>query len=66
MDIARPTTDNFVIRHATAIAIGTVTVLMLLAALAFWLLGIETKGRTIQEIGHGLDMPAPSRVPVVE
>jgi putative MFS transporter len=36
------------------------------AALAFWLLGIETKGRTIQEIGHGLDMPAPSRVPVVE
>ena len=36
MDTIRPTTDNFFIRHATAVAITTVTVLMLLAALVFW------------------------------
>jgi putative MFS transporter len=36
------------------------------AALAFLLLGIETSGRTIQEIGRDLDMAEPSRVSVVE
>jgi len=58
MDIARPTTDSFVIRHATAIAIGTVTVLMLLAALSFWRqeeASTEAKGwllHTNEVIGH--------------
>ena len=36
------------------------------AALAFLLLGFETKGRTIEEIGRGLDAPQPSTVRVVE
>jgi hypothetical protein len=36
MDTTRPTTGNLLIRHATAIAIGTMTVLMLVAALSFW------------------------------
>ncbi len=36
------------------------------AALAFLLLGFETKGRTIEEIGRGLDAPQPSAVRVVE
>jgi len=36
MDTIRPITDNFLIRHATYIAIGAVTVFMLLAALVFW------------------------------
>jgi CheY-like chemotaxis protein/signal transduction histidine kinase len=36
MNMARPTTDSFLIRHATAVAIGTVTLLMLLAAFSFW------------------------------
>jgi tetratricopeptide (TPR) repeat protein len=36
MNIARPANENFLIRHATAIATGTVTFLMLLAALSFW------------------------------
>jgi putative MFS transporter len=36
------------------------------AALAFLLLGFETKGRTIAEIGRGLDAPQPSTVRVVE
>jgi MFS transporter, putative metabolite:H+ symporter len=38
------------------------------AALAFLLLGIETKGRTIQEIGHDLDRAAatPVRVTAIE
>ena len=36
MDTTRPATDNFFIRHATKIAIGTVTLLMLLAAGIFW------------------------------
>lgn len=36
MDRTHPTTDNFLIRHATKIAIGTVTVLMLLVAVIFW------------------------------
>lgn len=35
METIRPT-DNFFIRHATSIAIFTVTLLMLLAALVFW------------------------------
>jgi CheY-like chemotaxis protein/signal transduction histidine kinase len=37
MNMARPTTDKFFVRHATTIAIGGVTVLMLLAAISFWL-----------------------------
>jgi CheY-like chemotaxis protein/signal transduction histidine kinase len=36
MDTTRPTSGNFFIRHATAVAIGAVTLLMLLAALSFW------------------------------
>jgi CheY-like chemotaxis protein/signal transduction histidine kinase len=36
MSLAPPTTDSFLIRHATAIAIGTVTLLMILATLSFW------------------------------
>jgi hypothetical protein len=36
MDTTRPATDGFLVRHATAIAIGTVTLLMALAALSFW------------------------------
>jgi CheY-like chemotaxis protein/signal transduction histidine kinase len=36
MDMTRPNTGNFFIRQATAIAIGTVSLLMLLAALSFW------------------------------
>ena len=36
MNSAGPTIDNFFMRQATAIAIGTVTLLMLLATLSFW------------------------------
>jgi hypothetical protein len=36
MNTTRPATENFLIRHATAIAIGTITLLMLLAGLSFW------------------------------
>jgi len=36
MDTVHPTTDNFLIRHATAVAIATVNLLMLLAAFVFW------------------------------
>ena len=36
MNMARPTTENFFIRHATAVAIGIVTLLMLMATLSFW------------------------------
>ena len=36
MDPIRPTNDNFFIRHATNVAIGTVTLLMLLAGVMFW------------------------------
>src|SRR5579863_8874927 len=36
MNTVQPTADNFAMRHATAIAIGTVTLLMLLAAFSFW------------------------------
>ena len=36
MNTTRPATDNFLIRHATAIAIGTISLLMLLAGLSFW------------------------------
>jgi hypothetical protein len=32
------------------------------AGLVFALLGIETKGRSIEEIGYALDAPAPVRV----
>jgi signal transduction histidine kinase/CheY-like chemotaxis protein len=58
MDTTRPTTGNLLIRHATAIAIGTVTVLMLLAALSFWrqeAASTEAKGwliHTYEVIGH--------------
>jgi hypothetical protein len=31
-----------------------------LAAVAFWLLGIETKGRSIEEIDAALAKPAPA------
>jgi CHASE3 domain sensor protein len=36
MDMTRPNTGNFFVRQATAIAIGTVSLLMFLAALSFW------------------------------
>ena len=36
MEKIPPTVDNFLIRHATRIAIGTVTVVMLLMAVIFW------------------------------
>jgi MFS transporter, putative metabolite:H+ symporter len=36
------------------------------AALAFLLLGIETKGRSIEEIGRTLDVPVSIRMPVVK
>ena len=47
MDSLGPTNDNFLIRHATKIAIGTVTMLTLLAAAMFWRLSAadqEAKG----------------------
>src|SRR5271156_5504520 len=58
MNTIRPTTDNFFIRYATAVAIGTVTLLMLLAALVFWRQGeasTEAKGwvrHTYEVRGH--------------
>ena len=58
MEIARPKTDSFLIRHATAIAIGTVTLLMLLATLMFWRqeeASTEAKGwlvHTYDVVGH--------------
>lgn len=58
MEMQRPTTDSFLIRHATAIALGTVTLLMLLAALSFWRqekASTEAKGwlvHTHEVIGH--------------
>ncbi len=58
MSLAPRTTDSFLIRHATAIAIGTVTMLMLLAALSFWRqeqASAEAKGwllHTHEVIGH--------------
>ena len=36
MDPVRPNDTNLFIRHATKVAIGTVTLLMLLAAVMFW------------------------------
>ncbi len=36
MDVTRPSTGNFFIRQATAIAIGTVSLLILLASFSFW------------------------------
>jgi CheY-like chemotaxis protein/signal transduction histidine kinase len=47
MDPIRPTKDNFFIRHATNIAIGTVTLLMLIVSVMFWRQSVandETKG----------------------
>ena len=35
-------------------------------ALAFLLLGIETKGRSIEEIGRSLDVPVSNRMPMVK
>jgi CheY-like chemotaxis protein/signal transduction histidine kinase len=58
MDSTRPTTGNLLIRHATAIAIGSVTVLMLVASLSFWRqeeASTEAKGwliHTYAVIGH--------------
>ena len=58
MEMERPTTDSFLMRHATAVAIGTVTLLMLLAALSFWRqeeASIEARGwlvHTHEVIGH--------------
>ncbi|MGC4095921.1 MAG: CHASE3 domain-containing protein [Nitrospira sp.] len=36
MEKIHPTADNVLIRHATKIAVGTVTALMLLMAIIFW------------------------------
>jgi CheY-like chemotaxis protein/signal transduction histidine kinase len=47
MDATSPSTGSFFVRQATAIAIGTVSLLMLLAALSFWQqekAGAEAKG----------------------
>jgi CheY-like chemotaxis protein/signal transduction histidine kinase len=47
MDTTRPIPGNFFTRQATAIAIGAVSLLMLLAALSFWQQeksGVEAKG----------------------
>jgi CheY-like chemotaxis protein/signal transduction histidine kinase len=58
MDMTRPNAGNFLIRQATAIAIGTVSLLMLLAALSFWeqeKAGAEAKGwlvHTYDVIAH--------------
>ena len=58
MDPIRPTRENIFIRHATKVAIGTVALLMLLAAVIFWRQGVaseEAKGwvsHTYEVIGH--------------
>ena len=58
MDTTSPNTGNFFIRQATAIAIGTVSLLMLLAALSFWQqekASTEAKGwlaHTFEVIAH--------------
>jgi CHASE3 domain sensor protein len=58
MDIERSIADSFFIRRATAVAIATVTLLMLLAALSFWRqeeASTEAKGwlvHTYEVIGH--------------
>ena len=58
MDPTRPTNDSFLVWHATKIAIGTVTLLMLLAAVMFWRQNNnseEAKGwvtHTYEVIGH--------------
>ena len=36
------------------------------AAVAFLLLGMETKGRSIEEIGHTLDVPVAARIPIAK
>ncbi len=58
MDPIRPTTDNFFIRHATNVAIGTVTLLMLLAGVMFWQQGSASEeakrwvSHTYEVLGH--------------
>jgi CheY-like chemotaxis protein/signal transduction histidine kinase len=58
MDMTRPNPGNFFTRQATAIAIGTVSLLMLLAALSFWeqeKASAEAKGwlvHTFEVIAH--------------
>ncbi len=58
MNSAAPAIDNFFMRQATAIAIGTVTLLMLLAAWSFWRqeeASAEAQGwlvHTYEVIGH--------------
>ncbi|UVT14474.1 MAG: response regulator [Nitrospira sp.] len=58
METNHPTADNFFVRQATAIAIGTVTVLMLFMAVIFWRqseANEEARGwvsHTYEVIGH--------------
>jgi CheY-like chemotaxis protein/signal transduction histidine kinase len=58
MDPIRPTNDSFFMRHATKIAIGAVTALMLLAAVTFWRQGEASEAakgwvlHTYEVIGH--------------
>src|SRR5579859_1411298 len=58
MSLAEPRTDNFFMRNATAIAIGAVTLLMLLAGLLFWRqqeASLQARGwlvHTHEVIGH--------------
>jgi CheY-like chemotaxis protein/signal transduction histidine kinase len=58
MEPIRPTNENFFIRHATKTAIGTVTLLMMLAAVMFWQQSKSTEeakarvSHTYEVIGH--------------
>jgi MFS transporter, putative metabolite:H+ symporter len=56
-------TSNFVKPHATIAAIFPAMIFLAfwaaLAALAFLLIGLETRGRSIEEIDHALTRPAP-------
>ncbi len=58
-------TSNFVRPHATIAAIFPAMVFLAfwaaLAALAFLLVGLETKGRSIEEIDRALTAPAPAK-----
>ena len=58
-------TSNFVKPHATIAAIFPAMVFLAfwaaLAALAFLLVGLETKGRSIEEIDRALTAPAPAK-----
>lgn len=61
-------TSNFVKPHATIGAILPAMIFLafwaVLAALAFMLIGIETKGRSIEEIDRAMTKPAvPARAP---